>query len=417
MTYSEVLDAIHSRRTFSGGGPTLDRIRRLMVRLGNPQEWFKVIHVAGTNGKGSVCAMIHAGLRAGGYQTGLFTSPYLKDFRERIRINGEMIPQEMLVSCYEAVMEQESVIEQEGYEPINEFELVTAIGFVAFARAKLDYVVLEVGLGGRTDPTNLVTRPAVSCIMPISLDHTAVLGNTIEQIAREKAGIIKTDCPVVIARQSEEAEGIIRKIADAAGAPLYAAPEVTAISSDRSGSKFLCNGMELFVSLLGHHQMENAAAAWQVMRLLGLPEEVCQKALTDVSWPGRLQHFPGKPEFLVDAGHNEAGVKALCEALDSLFEHQSIISIVAMMKDKDYNTCIPAIAERSKLLIGTSVGLPRSLKPREISEFASDYCGTACAESMEEAIKLALSRADPDDLILICGSVYAAGDALVILEK
>ena len=187
MTYEEALAGIHSRRTFSGGGPTLNRIRRLMDALGNPQEQLRVVHIAGTNGKGSVSAMTAAALGACGCRVGLFTSPYLVEFRERIRIDGKNISEQDLISCYETVMAAETALEQQGFEPVNEFELVTAMGFLAFARAKVDYAVLEVGLGGRTDPTNLVKQPAVCCITSISLDHTQILGDTLEKIAGEMA--------------------------------------------------------------------------------------------------------------------------------------------------------------------------------------------------------------------------------------
>lgn len=416
MTYSEVLAAIHSRRTFSTGGPTLDRIRRLMERLGNPQEDFKTIHVAGTNGKGSASAMLHGALTANGYRTGLFTSPYLKDFRERIRMGNEMISEEILIACYEAVIAEQTTLEQEGFEPVNEFELVTAIGFLAFSRAKMEYVVLEVGLGGRTDPTNLINKPAAALIMPISLDHTAILGNTVAEIAAEKAGIIKADCPVISAIQSPEADKVIRETSEKHNAPLYLSEAVSIIDRDKSGSIFRYNNEVLKVSLLGDHQTENAAAVWKALSVLGLDNDFSKRALSQVKWPGRLQYFPGYPEILVDAGHNEAGVKALCRALDDLFGEKKIISIMAMMKDKDHSFCISEIGSRSKYLIGTSVFQPRSLSPQEVAQEAASYCPSGFACSMSEAISMARSKAQPDDLILICGSVYAAGDALMVLE-
>lgn len=416
MTYEEVLNGIHSRRIFSTGGPTLERISHLMEALGNPQENFKTVHVAGTNGKGSCCALVEGALRENGYKTGLFTSPYLKDFRERIRMNGEMISKEMLISCYETVMEAENRLEGQGVEPVNEFELVTAMGFLAFSQANMDYVVLEVGLGGRTDPTNLVQHPAVSVIMPISLDHVAILGDTIEKIAGEKAGIIKEGCPVVTAPQMPEAMEVISRIAKEKNAPLYQAEPVKGGVQEKSGSRFFVGIQPLSIRLLGEHQMENAATAWQVCVLLGLDLKKTRKAFAETVWPGRLQYFPGTPDFLVDAGHNQAGVRALVHALDGLFPGKNIITIMAMMKDKDYTFCIPAVAKRSKMLIATTVGLPRSLAPEAISSIAGAYCQTAEEISMEQAISLARIMAQPEDLVLICGSVYAAGEALTVLE-
>lgn len=416
MTYEEVLNGIHGRRVFSTGGPTLERISRLMEALGNPQEDFHTVHVAGTNGKGSCCALMDGALRANGYRTGLFTSPYLKDFRERIRIEGEMISKEMLISCYETVMEAENRLEQLGFEPVNEFEMVTAIGFLAFAESHMDYVVLEVGLGGRTDPTNLVKKPDVSVIMPISLDHVAILGDTIEKIAGEKAGIIKEGCPVVMAAQLPEATEVISRIAEEKNAPLYEAEEVFDAIQEKTGSSFFVGGQQLSIRLLGRHQMENAAAAWRACCVLGLDREKTLSAFSTTSWPARLQYFPGTPGVLVDAGHNQAGVLALVETLDSLFEGEKIIAIMAMMKDKDFEFCIPAVASRSKALIATTVGLPRSLPPEELSSIGGKYCPSCTAPDMKEAILQAKSMAESGDLILVCGSVYAAGDALSVLE-
>ena len=413
MTYEEALAGIHSRRTFSGGGPTLDRIRRLMDALGNPQERYKVVHIAGTNGKGSVSAMTAAALRECGYRVGLFTSPYLVDFRERIRIDGKNISKLDLVSCYESVMEAENKLESQGFEPVNEFELVTAIGFLAFYWTKVDYAVLEVGLGGRTDPTNLVRHPAVCCITSISLDHTAILGDTLEKIAGEKAGILKSESPVVMARQTPEVFDVIARQAEKVYAPLYFAPEVEPLHRDRNGTKFLCGERSLEIPLLGDYQMENAAAAWQITRLLELPEEKVKRAFRSVSWPGRLQYLPGNPDYLIDAGHNPGGIAALCKTLKELFSDRRITAVVSMMGDKDYGVCIPEIANIAEHVIGCTVGLPRSLQPEEIAKVAGAYTRVDWREDVQGALKLA--KEDKGNLIVVCGSVFGAGKALEVL--
>ena len=415
MTYEEALAGIHSRRTFSGGGPTLDRIRRLMKALGNPQENFRAVHIAGTNGKGSVSAMLDEALRESGYRTGLFTSPYLVDFRERVRIDGALLSREELTACYEAVMEQETRLEQQGFEPVNEFELVTAIGFLAFSRAKVDYAVLEVGLGGRTDPTNLIERPAVCCITSISLDHTAILGDTVEKIAGEKAGIIKTGCPVVAAKQEPEALAVIQERAEQLESPLYLAPELEILEETKHGTRFLCGGAALFTPLLGRFQTENASAAYRACQVLGLPEERVKTALSRVAWPGRLQYIPGSPDYLIDAGHNPGGIEALCQTLDRLFGDRKITAVVSMMKDKNYAVCIPEIARRAEKVIGYSVGLPRSLSPEEIARAAAPYCPSQGAADIRSALEKA--RQDRGNLILVCGSVFGAGAALGELKE
>ena len=413
MTYEEALAGIHSRRTFSGGGPTLDRIRRLMDALGNPQERYKVVHIAGTNGKGSVSAMTAAALRECGYRVGLFTSPYLVEFRERIRLGGENISEKALLSCYETVMEAEKKLESQGFEPVNEFELVTAMGFLAFARAKVDYAVLEVGLGGRTDPTNLIAHPAACCITSISQDHTQVMGDTLEQIAGEKAGIIKRGAPVIVARQKPEVYRVIAEKAEEMGATLYPAPDVEPLRQDKHGTKFLCGETELEIPLLGDYQMENAAAAWEITRVLGLPEEQVKRAFSQVSWPGRLQYIPGKPDYLIDAGHNPGGIGALCKTLNELFADRKITAVVSMMKDKDYEACIPEVAKLAEHVIGCSVGLPRSLRPEEIAKTAGAYCKADWSERFSGAMEMA--RKDEGNLIVVCGSVFGAGAALEIL--
>ena len=414
MTYEEALAGIHSRRTFSGGGPTLDRIRRLMDALGNPQERYKVVHIAGTNGKGSVSAMTAAALRECGYRVGLFTSPYLVDFRERIRVDGKNISKLDLVSCYETVMAAEEKLESQGFEPVNEFELVTAIGFLAFYWAKVDYAVLEVGLGGRTDPTNLVRDPAVCCITSISLDHTQILGDTLEKIAGEKAGIIKWEAPIVMARQTPEVFEVIARQAEAVHAPLYFAPDVEPLHQDKHGTRFYCDDTELEIPLLGDYQMENAAAAWQITRVLGLPKDAVKRAFSQVSWPGRLQYIPGEPDYLIDAGHNPGGIQALCQTLKELFPDRKITAVVSMMKDKDYGVCIPEIAKIAAHVIGCTVGLPRSLAPEEIAKVAGEYTRADWSESFSGAMEMA--KEDKGNLIVVCGSVFGAGEALKVLE-
>ncbi len=410
MTYEACLAGIHSRKTFSSTA-SLVRIERLLDRLGNPQERFRCIHVAGTNGKGSACAMIECVLRTCGYSTGLFTSPYLVDFRERIRLNGSMIQEEWLVSCYERVMAEERKLEQAGFEPINEFELVTALGFTAFAKAKVDYAVIEVGLGGRFDATNVIKTPVTSCIMPISLDHTAVLGSTVTEIATEKAGIIKHGCPVVVSKQRPEVLELLRQTAEERDSPLILAGTPAVHTCDQRGSVFTYDGTTLKIPLLGCYQADNAAAAFEVCKVLRLPKERVVKGFAAVRWPGRMQFIPGTVDMLIDAGHNPDGISILIETLDQLFPNREIIAVMAMMQDKDHAHCIPMVARRCKKLIATSIELPRALPPEELAVEAAGFCETETAPSVIEAITTARSQANPGQLVLVCGSVYAAGEA------
>lgn len=411
MTYEACLAEIHSRKTFSSTA-SLKRIQRLMKRLGNPQEKLRCIHVAGTNGKGSVCAMVEAALRSSGFQTGLFTSPYLVDFLERIRVNGRSISKEMLISCFKTVMEEEQKLEQAGYEPINEFELVTALGFVAFAKMNVDYAVIEVGLGGRCDATNIIQTPAVSCIMPISLDHTAILGNTVAEIAAEKAGIIKPGCPVVFAKQNAEALAVLQKTAKERNCPVHLTDIPTIQVYDKTGSRFFYRGLELSIPLLGRYQVENAAAAFDVCKCLGLSEKNILRGFSGVIWPGRMQYVPGTVDMLIDAGHNPAGINVLCQTLDELFPAQEMIAVMAMMRDKDHVQCVPMIARRCKKLIAAAISIPRALLPEELAAEAAECCQTETASSVAAAIRSAKAQAGPGQLVLVCGSVYAAGEAI-----
>lgn len=411
MEYDQVLAAIHSRRTFSSSA-SLERITRLMDRLGNPQDQIRCIHVAGTNGKGSVCALVESALRQSGYRVGLFTSPYLVDFRERIQIDRRMISQEQLVACYETVMEAEERLEQEGLEPVNEFELVTALGFVAFQRAEVDYAVIEVGLGGRCDATNVIKSPEVCCITSISLDHVDVLGHTVGEIAGEKAGIIKPGRPVVMARQAPEAEAVIRQRAEELGSPLVETGRWRLLEESLICQRIGDGSRELLLQLLGRFQADNAGAAWEVCRLLGLEELAVRQGFFHASWPGRLQYVPGSPEMLIDAGHNPAGITALCQVLDCFFLGQNVIGVMAMMGDKAHQECVPMVARRCHTLIAATVGLPRSLTPEQLAREAAPYCPVRTANSVAEGIQLARALASPEDLILVAGSVYAAGEAL-----
>lgn len=410
MTYQECLAGIHSRKVFSSHA-SLERIGRLMARLGNPQNNLRCIHVAGTNGKGSVCALVDSALRAAGYRVGLFTSPYLVEFCERIRVNFQPVSQKMLISAYETVMREESALETAGFEPVNEFELVTALGFLIFDRMQVDYAIIEVGLGGRWDATNIIQAPEVVCITPVSLDHTAVLGDTIAEIAWEKAGIIKKGCPVVVAPQHADALEILCHTAQTQCASLILVGLPKLLSYQTSGIQFRYDNTDITIPLLGRHQMHNTAAAWEVCKLLQLPPDQVASGFSMVAWPGRLQYIEGNPDILIDAGHNPAGILALCNSLDELFPGRGIITIMAMMRDKDYAHCIPLVANRSQVLIATTVSLPRSLPPEELAAEAEGLCTVLTAPSISAGIEHARALAKQGQLILVCGSVYAAGEA------
>jgi dihydrofolate synthase/folylpolyglutamate synthase len=417
MTYEQCLSAINDRQKFSPK-PGLERIARLMRLLGDPQDRLRCIHVTGTNGKGSVCAMTASILQKAGYRTGLFTSPYLVDFRERFQINGRMIPEQDLCRWTQTVLAAQAQLEAQEFEPINSFELMTAIAFCWFAEQNTDYVVLEVGLGGRCDPTNVIQRPAVACITSISFDHTAQLGDTIIQIATEKAGIIKPGCMVVTpCTQAPDALRTTRYtcVHRGAGLRVTALPEILRSDADGTWMRYR-GGLELHVPLIGAHQTENAACAVELCRLLEIRDEIIEAGIAACRWPGRLQLLQTDPAILIDSAHNPGGMHTLCTTLDTVFRGRPITAIMGMMKDKDYVDCIRQLASRSRRFIGTSVDSPRALDPSVMATVAARACSDAYAvPQLEQAVAMALRDLEPNGILVIGGSVYLAGQALALL--
>ncbi len=413
MDYEQCIAVIDGRQRFRTK-PTLDRITRLLWQLGDPQMSLRCVHITGTNGKGSVCAMTSSVLQKAGFKTGLFTSPYLIDFRERFQINGTMISKEDLCRWTQAVLQAQQDLESQGFDPINSFEMITAIGLCWFAEQRCDYVVLEVGLGGRFDPTNVIPPPAAACITAISLDHTEQLGSTAAQIAKEKAGIIKQSGAVITpTTQAADALTVIRQAAAQAGADCVEAALPSVLLSDDHGTILESNGLRVHVPLLGEHQVENAACVIAICRRLGIEESVIADGIEACRWPGRLQLIRGRWDTLIDAAHNPGGISALCRALDSLFPDRPLSVIMGMMRDKSYAECMNQVAGRAVRFYSVPVDSPRSLTAAEAAETASEVCRqvVACA-SLPQAIAQACALIEPNGLLLICGSVYLAGEAV-----
>ena len=367
MNYEESLTYIHGRPRFSARRTDLHKVETLLSRLGSPHQQGKYVHVTGTNGKGSTCAIVAAALRACGYRTGLFTSPYLVRFEERFRIDGQNIAPARLAEIATRVREAEDRLEAEGHDPATEFEIVTAIGFTWFAEEHCDYVVLEVGIGGRLDCTNVIKTPACACLTAVSLDHTRVLGSTLEAIAREKAGIIKPGGHVVTGKQPPEVLAVIREACRQRGAELIeaSAMPVSDVHMTREGTDCTIDGLPLHLSLLGAHQIDNACAALAVCRVLGLPEE----------------------------------------------------KIVWALADKATAYCVPRIAARATALYACAVEVPRAMAAEQLAAIAAESTQAAAYPSVEAALDAARRDAQPGELVLVCGSVYLAGSVLEILER
>lgn len=397
---------------------TLDRMWRLLQKLGNPQNDLPpVIHIAGTNGKGSTQAMIRAGLEAAGKRVHAYTSPHLARFHERIRLAGTLIDEDhlsmILDECYE----------KNGGETITYFEITTAAAILAMARTPADYTLLEVGLGGRLDATNVIDNPLLSIITPISIDHEQFLGNTLAKIAGEKAGIIKKMCPVIVAPQPDEALDVIEQTANRNHAPLIAYAQHWQIDTERDGLIFHDdNGVVQLPrpNLPGAHQFENAGTAVAALRQLGFGNEVCEAALTQAHWPARMQKLQSGPvidiapnaEIWLDGGHNPAAGRALGHHLSQLPKRPTYL-ICGMLNTKDIAGYLSPMAAHVEKLVAVSIPGELNTLPAEDTAAAAQQAGIL-SETAVDVITAAgdIAKTDPDARILICGSLYLAGNIL-----
>ena len=405
MNYTQAVQFVHSRLKF-GSRPGLATIERITTLCGSPQRGMRFIHVAGTNGKGSTSTMISSMLTAAGYKTGLYTSPYVIDFRERFQIDGQMIPKKDLA---ELITELAPIVEQLDSEGccVTEFELITAAAFLYFRRQNCDYVVLEVGLGGRFDATNIIDDPVCSVITHIDLDHTQLLGETYADIAFEKCGIIKSGRPVVTyPDQHPEALQTIRNVASERGCELVI-PEILESSVTLSGTELVWRDTELHLSLIGAHQAKNASVALAVADMLGVDKAAVSVGLKNAFIPARLEPISTAPIVLLDGAHNPDGIKALVSALDSLCEQRPTL-IVGMLADKDYESSLSVLASRCAHIITLRVPNPRTLTASQLAKTASRYCDdvTPC-RSYRRAIELAVEKSNGAPII-VAGSLYLA---------
>ncbi|MEM6311152.1 MAG: folylpolyglutamate synthase/dihydrofolate synthase family protein [Pseudomonadota bacterium] len=397
---------------------TLDRVWRLLDALGNPQNDLPpVIHIAGTNGKGSTLAMTRAGLEAAGKTAHAYTSPHLARFHERIRVAGELICEadltDVLDECYDA---------NDG-APITYFEITTVAGILAFSRIPADYTLLEVGLGGRLDATNVVEKPALTMITPVSFDHPQFLGDTVAEIAGEKAGILKPGVTCIVSAQSLDAEHVIEARAAKLGAPLLSQNQHWHVAEERGRTVYQDDTGLLDLpapALMGAHQFQNAGAAITALRFLGLGEDACEGAVTQVSWPARMQRLRNGPlieahpdaEFWLDGGHNAACAATLAETVGRLATRETHM-ICGLMNTKDVHGYLSPLVPYAKQLIGVSIpGETNTLPAADIVQAATATGMSATtAPSVKEAVAM-ITRDTPNARILICGSLYLAGSVL-----
>lgn len=412
-TAEEAISYIHSF-FWKGSIPGLSRTQELLERLGNPQDKLKFIHIAGTNGKGSTAAMLASIFRAAGYRTGLYTSPYIICFNERMQVNGEMIPNDELAEITALVKPHAEAMEDHP----TEFELVTAIAMVYFARHRCDLVVLEVGMGGEWDSTNVIATPEAAVITNIGLDHTEVLGDTLEKIAAAKAGIIKGG-DAVLYRSRESVEAVFAEKCRKTGAKLHLADfdSIRLCKSSFEGQLFDCGkrtGIEL--PLLGEHQLRNAAVVlatvdamvakgWQVS------EEQLREGLRTVSWPGRFELLRKEPIFFVDGGHNPQCMQALVQNLKDYLPDRPITALTGVMADKDFRDMYRMLAPYVSRWVTVTPQNPRALPADRLAEQLAAYGKpvTACA-SVAEGVRTAIAQTAVDGAVVAFGSLYMVGD-------
>ena len=412
MDYREALQYIDGV-SWLGSRPGLERVAALLHRLGDPQEKLRFVHIAGTNGKGSCAAMTASVLRAAGYRTGLFTSPYLFRFNERMQINGEPIGDEELAALVTQIRPIADAMEDHP----TEFELMTAVALLWYLRERCEIVVLEVGLGGRLDATNVIGAPEAAVIMNIGLDHTAILGDTVEQIAAEKAGIVKPGCAVALYPQTPEAEAVVRERCEAVGASLRVA-DLTQLQGEfdsLEGQVFRYRGASYAIPLLGEHQLRNAAVVLEVAEILRekgwkLPHEAVEHGLYAVSWPARFELLRAEPPFVVDGGHNPQCAMTVAESLLRYFPDRRRVLLVGVLADKDYEGLFDILDVAADAYFCVTPASARALPADRLAAFLSRYGKpvTVCPD-IPAGVEAASAAAGEDGVACAVGSLYMAG--------
>ncbi len=397
----------------------LERIRAVLDALGNPQDTLKIVHVAGTNGKGSTCAMIESGFRAAGLRTGLYTSPHLAEPTERIRIAGRPVSAERFAAAFNrvhAVVEQ--LLAREAIDlHTTYFETVTAMAFLIFAEEGVDRVVLEVGLGGRLDATNVV-RPSLAVITPIDFDHESFLGRGIESIAAEKAGILKPGVPAVFARQRPEAARVLDRRAAELDIPVTRAASafIQKLSLDARGSRFELSGatpLSIRCPLAGEHQAENAVTAALALLACGVDRRSIETGIAAARWPGRLERVQEHPAMILDGAHNPAAARALAAYITRFYSTVRLRLVFGIMRDKAAAEIAAILFPLAWQVIVTAPRQSRALAPESLRAVV-DHPNLQFAPTLEESLRL-IEDAPPDDVIFITGSLFLVAEARALL--
>ncbi|MBE6604204.1 MAG: bifunctional folylpolyglutamate synthase/dihydrofolate synthase [Ruminococcaceae bacterium] len=422
MTYKDAIDYIHSV-VWKGSRPGLSRITELLSLLGDPQDSLRFIHIAGTNGKGSTSAMTESILRAAGYKTGLFVSPYIKHFNERICFCGTPISDQALAEVTAAV----KPFADSMADAPTEFELITAIGLLYFKNVGCDVVVLETGMGGRLDSTNVIKAPLATVITGIALDHTEYLGDTVEQIAAEKAGIIKKGAPMVYGGHNAAARGVIKAACDRVGVSFYAAEDtpMTVLRADLSGTTVQYGKYKgLHLPLLGAYQPQNLATVLTLFEALAdkgmrISESVIRQGIAVVRWRGRFERLCTSPLIISDGAHNPEGIAAAASGIRLYFGDKRVLMLCAVMADKDYHGMVGELAPLAEEVFTLTPDNPRALPAADFAAVWRAHGVKATGfDSVEAAVRAAVSAAAQRGLPLFSlGSLYMYAEVTDVLER
>lgn len=430
MNYEQAIDFIHSTYKF-GSKLGLENISMLTELLGNPQNSYKTIHIAGTNGKGSTSNMIHDVLMSSGYKAGLFISPYLEEFTERIQINKVHIDEDSLARITTIVKEKIDIMLEEGYNHPTEFEVVTAIGFKYFEEQKIDFLVLEVGLGGRFDATNVVTNTLVSVITSISYDHMQYLGNTLEEIAFEKAGIIKENSSVVIYPQSDNIKNVIKEQAKLKNSTVYEVNQnnVEKLNGDLTGQEFkylktdTFNLSNLKINLLGEHQLYNAITALLALEIIkekgyNITEESILEGFKSCRFAGRFEVINKDPIIILDGGHNINGIEYFSKAVKEYFNDKKIILFYGMLEDKNPDDVVDYLISLSKEIYTLTPNNPRAMSAEDMASLIQKHSNIKVTpvKNTKDIVDI-LKTINKYEIIAFVGSLYMIGDVRTILRK
>lgn len=422
MTYNEALEYIHSVE-WLGSRPGLSRTQELLGKLGNPEKDMRFIHIAGTNGKGSTCAMLDSILREAGYKVGLYTSPYIVRFNERMRINGESISDDELAELVSVI----KPIADDMEDKPTEFEIITAIAFLYYKRNECDVVVLEVGMGGRLDSTNVIESPLVSVITGIALDHTAVLGNTVSAIATEKAGIIKSGRPVVYGGRDDVAFDVIAYKAFETSSSLVRVNHsaIAVKSMDVTGTVFDYDGMtNIKLSLCGGYQPENASTVIETIRALNekgfcVSEEAMRDGFAKTKWRARFELLNNEPIVIFDGSHNIQGITAAANSIKQFFGNDKVLLLMGVLADKDYHDMVGILAPLASRTFTITPPSPRALSSKELSKVFFEYnVDSLPFDTIDEGVSAAFAQAKTQNMPLVMlGSLYMYGSVYNALEK